>query len=172
MAAGEDQPQPIVLDALLVPGGGVAGVGIQSAGELRQRCVEPGAPAHAVDGLEAAGRDEPRPRVGGYAVTRPALHGSREGVLQRLLGHVEVAQQADQRREDAARVGAVDCVHQLTHPRLVGRVLAHGYCWLNTMIGRTSTLPRRSEEHTSELQSLAYLVCRLLLEKKKNTYVI
>src|SRR2546425_7479195 len=29
---------------------------------------------------------------------------------------------------------------------------------------------RRSEEHTSELQSLAYLVCRLLLEKKKNEY--
>src|SRR5687767_15484449 len=27
----------------------------------------------------------------------------------------------------------------------------------------------RSEEHTSELQSLAYLVCRLLLEKKKPT---
>src|SRR2546423_5914533 len=27
---------------------------------------------------------------------------------------------------------------------------------------------QRSEEHTSELQSLAYLVCRLLLEKKKN----
>src|SRR2546425_11001715 len=27
----------------------------------------------------------------------------------------------------------------------------------------------RSEEHTSELQSLAYLVCRLLLEKKKLT---
>src|SRR2546425_4973004 len=30
---------------------------------------------------------------------------------------------------------------------------------------------RRSEEHTSELQSLAYLVCRLLLEKKKNATV-
>src|SRR5687767_15668805 len=29
----------------------------------------------------------------------------------------------------------------------------------------------RSEEHTSELQSLAYLVCRLLLEKKKNKQV-
>src|SRR5687767_15448006 len=28
---------------------------------------------------------------------------------------------------------------------------------------------RRSEEHTSELQSLAYLVCRLLLEKKKGS---
>src|SRR5205823_13215885 len=35
----------------------------------------------------------------------------------------------------------------------------------------TRVVPRagtaRSEEHTSELQSLAYLVCRLLLEKKK-----
>src|SRR2546425_7435763 len=30
---------------------------------------------------------------------------------------------------------------------------------------------RRSEEHTSELQSLAYLVCRLLLEKKKKHHL-
>src|SRR3712207_8833083 len=30
--------------------------------------------------------------------------------------------------------------------------------------------PRRSEEHTSELQSRQYLVCRLLLEKKTNNY--
>src|SRR2546425_1442949 len=30
----------------------------------------------------------------------------------------------------------------------------------------------RSEEHTSELQSLAYLVCRLLLEKKKKIKII
>src|SRR3712207_7623014 len=29
-------------------------------------------------------------------------------------------------------------------------------------------VPGRSEEHTSELQSRQYLVCRLLLEKKKN----
>src|SRR5687767_15777205 len=32
--------------------------------------------------------------------------------------------------------------------------------------------PSRSEEHTSELQSLAYLVCRLLLEKKKFAYTL
>src|SRR2546425_8368116 len=36
------------------------------------------------------------------------------------------------------------------------RLNSHGCC-----------VPSRSEEHTSELQSLAYLVCRLLLEKKK-----
>src|SRR3712207_8417021 len=31
-------------------------------------------------------------------------------------------------------------------------------------------IKRRSEEHTSELQSRQYLVCRLLLEKKKKSY--
>src|SRR3712207_7888685 len=31
---------------------------------------------------------------------------------------------------------------------------------------------QRSEEHTSELQSRQYLVCRLLLEKKKNNSII
>src|SRR5947209_14875587 len=59
---------------------------------------------------------------------------------------------------------------------------SHG-CGLHPAPGRT--LPRktrrtggqihplrggRSEEHTSELQSRQYLVCRLLLEKKKKTY--
>src|SRR2546425_10827151 len=39
----------------------------------------------------------------------------------------------------------------------------------NTLVATVGTPLRagRSEEHTSELQSLAYLVCRLLLEKKK-----
>src|SRR2546425_1253952 len=51
-------------------------------------------------------------------------------------------------------------------PVLERRGLRHG--------GRGGAAPHleleplaRSEEHTSELQSLAYLVCRLLLEKKK-----
>src|SRR2546425_1959500 len=35
-------------------------------------------------------------------------------------------------------------------------------------ITRETRAEPRSEEHTSELQSLAYLVCRLLLEKKKH----
>src|SRR5947199_4872773 len=34
----------------------------------------------------------------------------------------------------------------------------------------TGALYSRSEEHTSELQSLRHLVCRLLLEKKKEQY--
>src|SRR3712207_7182588 len=40
----------------------------------------------------------------------------------------------------------------------------------NTSISTTvsTTMKARSEEHTSELQSRQYLVCRLLLEKKKH----
>src|SRR2546429_2451636 len=44
---------------------------------------------------------------------------------------------------------------------LMGAVFVHaGNVWCDT----------RSEEHTSELQSRLHLVCRLLLEKKKNKY--
>src|SRR5687767_15647339 len=42
---------------------------------------------------------------------------------------------------------------------------------LSKHLGTLTLVWVRSEEHTSELQSLAYLVCRLLLEKK-NTQVI
>src|SRR5687767_15857461 len=39
---------------------------------------------------------------------------------------------------------------------------------LQRVMAAAHVTPGRSEEHTSELQSLAYLVCRLLLEKKKH----
>src|SRR3989441_4198161 len=44
------------------------------------------------------------------------------------------------------------------------------YDSLKSRIGTEIFLISRSEEHTSELQSLAYLVCRLLLEKKKHQF--
>src|SRR2546425_1955765 len=40
------------------------------------------------------------------------------------------------------------------------------------LLGRDHNPGYRSEEHTSELQSLAYLVCRLLLEKKKKRTIL
>src|SRR2546422_3346834 len=40
---------------------------------------------------------------------------------------------------------------------------------VNGSSGRLACRRGRSEEHTSELQSRLHLVCRLLLEKKKNT---
>src|SRR2546423_10771016 len=54
---------------------------------------------------------------------------------------------------------------------LIGWVPAYNtydaLAWVLTAVAAFSTHANRSEEHTSELQSLAYLVCRLLLEKKK-----
>src|SRR2546422_6372108 len=55
----------------------------------------------------------------------------------------------------------------------VGAVEAHGpHLPLATDVIIAEAMARaRSEEHTSELQSRLHLVCRLLLEKKKNTEV-
>src|SRR2546423_4727484 len=44
----------------------------------------------------------------------------------------------------------------------------HIFCSFPPRYSIAQVVGMRSEEHTSELQSLAYLVCRLLLEKKKN----
>src|SRR5947209_19830030 len=46
------------------------------------------------------------------------------------------------------------------HPDAIGRMLQR-------VVRRQGHVQLRSEEHTSELQSRQYLVCRLLLEKKK-----
>src|SRR3712207_8588638 len=58
----------------------------------------------------------------------------------------------------------------------VTRVSCRGLCYRHrSRLSRTLSAfhrresRRRSEEHTSELQSRQYLVCRLLLEKKKNS---
>src|SRR3712207_7902760 len=54
-------------------------------------------------------------------------------------------------------------VHEVRLPTVVGVHVAHGR--------RHATLGR-SEEHTSELQSRQYLVCRLLLEKKITSFLM
>src|SRR3712207_8110349 len=56
-------------------------------------------------------------------------------------------------------VALVVGLYVLVQPQQVGT-------WLAQLIGAYVLV--RSEEHTSELQSRQYLVCRLLLEKKKN----
>src|SRR2546429_1004445 len=48
------------------------------------------------------------------------------------------------------------------------RALIRKVCIKRWRQRRSIVFPKRSEEHTSELQSRLHLVCRLLLEKKKN----
>src|SRR3712207_8288657 len=43
---------------------------------------------------------------------------------------------------------------------------------VRVVAGQGRLSDERSEEHTSELQSRQYLVCRLLLEKKKTTFLV
>src|SRR2546425_5159924 len=64
-------------------------------------------------------------------------------------------------RVDKPQAGSRPAAHQRRGERLTAR---DG----NPQIRKLLAGEQRSEEHTSELQSLAYLVCRLLLEKKKN----
>src|SRR5436305_5186514 len=56
-------------------------------------------------------------------------------------------------------------------PRPHRRLDRHGAARarLADLVSRPARLARRSEEHTSELQSRPHLVCRLLLEKKKKS---
>src|SRR5687767_15775170 len=64
--------------------------------------------------------------------------------------------------ERAARLGVARGLPARAHAGDGRRVVRRGRA------ARGRAVPgRRSEEHTSELQSLAYIVCRLLLEKKK-----
>src|SRR3712207_8078520 len=83
------------------------------------------------------------------------LFRSRRGRLRGRRGGVVPALGQEQPPVQRAGGGVGDRVHADTD-LAVGH-LAQG----------AAVLPGRSEEHTSELQSRQYLVCRLLLEKKK-----
>src|SRR3712207_7968534 len=58
----------------------------------------------------------------------------------------------------------------LAHPRVLQMVMDSLRYWVEKCHVDGFRFDLRSEEHTSELQSRQYLVCRLLLEKKKNNY--
>src|SRR3712207_8503274 len=84
--------------------------------------------------------------------SREVLRG--DGLLALLLGLGQDLQVARQARGDAQRQ-ALGLGHH---------VRAHG-AGDDSAALRASSSTKRSEEHTSELQSRQYLVCRLLLEK-------
>ncbi len=119
MAAREDQAELVVLNALLVgPGRRILDGDVGRVPHIVKR-VEALAASQAVDGLEASGGYEPCARIGRHTVPRPLLDGCPEGVVQRFLGDVEVAEQADQRGQHASRIRKVDGIHRLE--RRMGR---------------------------------------------------
>src|SRR2546425_2659043 len=103
------------------------------------RCNRGGHPEKCAPGL---GRRLGRSRRG-----RSAFLGRRQIALDVVLAHGE--------HHNLERSHAPGTLHEELHG-LARRLVS----FLDGLVVR-------SEEHTSELQSLAYLVCRLLLEKKK-----
>ncbi len=108
VAAGEDEPQPVIGDALVFDHRLLGGFALEMNGEIVPRGVEAGAAAEPVDRLEAAGRHQPCPRIFRHAIARPLRRGGGKGVMQRLFGTVEVTEETDQRGKDAAELGTVD----------------------------------------------------------------
>jgi hypothetical protein len=104
MAAGEDELEALVGERRLVHGVLRDQRDLEQAGLRGERALA----ADAVERPVAGGRDQPRSGARGDAVARPALRGDREGVLGGLLGEVEVAEEADQGREDASPLVAED----------------------------------------------------------------
>jgi hypothetical protein len=105
VTAGEDQLQPLVRECRLlhgVPRGRVLlGVGdLEQARLRRQGAIAP----DAVDRAAASRRDQPPCRARRRTFSGPALGRDREGLLRGLLGEVEVAEEADERSEDAPPV--------------------------------------------------------------------
>src|SRR3712207_8038631 len=63
------------------------------------------------------------------------------------------------------------CLHYVTDESTAEDILHDAFIIIFTSIKSLKDNSKlRSEEHTSELQSRQYLVCRLLLEKKKNIH--
>jgi hypothetical protein len=77
---------------------------LEQAGLRGERAIAP----DTVDRPVAGGRQEPRAGIGGQPVAAPALGNERERLLGGFLGEIEVAEEADQGRENPAPLAAED----------------------------------------------------------------
>jgi hypothetical protein len=101
MAAGKDQTQPVVLYPFVIELGLLDGR-IDPPQDRDKRGIEFCPPTETVDGPESPGRHKPGTRVGGRSIHGPAIDRRGKRILHGFLGEVEIAEQADQRSEDAA----------------------------------------------------------------------
>ncbi len=69
---------------------------VEQPGLRRKRAIA----ADPIDRAVTRGRRQPSARIRGQAISRPALGSKREGVLRGFVGEVEVAEEADQGREN------------------------------------------------------------------------
>src|SRR3712207_8943153 len=97
-------------------------------------------------------RRPPRSTLFPYTTLFRSVHGGESSVIQVLGDNVTIPVRVENRLDQP---GTVLVSGRAINPRAEVEGSA------------TVTVPPRAEEHTSELQSRQYLVCRFLLEKKK-----
>jgi hypothetical protein len=106
MTTSEDQPQHVVVEG--------CAVFLRQDCRIEQRLMRQlgllrakgDLPANAVDRLVARHIDQPRPRIGRHVRRRPALQRGSKGLLERILGKIEIADKTDQRGERPPRLVA------------------------------------------------------------------
>jgi len=149
MAAGEDQPQPVIrqlahvrLLALTLPFEGVRRCRV-GPDQQRQLATQRLVAAQRIQGASARGGGEPGPGVGGDAALCPAGEGSDEGVLDALLGNIEITGQAHRRSKHERPLTTVRLGQRPPDlgRRLADLVHALGGAPEVSMIGRSSTPP-------------------------------
>jgi hypothetical protein len=104
VTAREQQLEPLVLDRRLIHLFLDRLRDLEQARLRSERAIAP----DPVDRSVARRRDEPAERVRGCPLARPALGRDRKRLLRGFLGEVEVAEEADQARDDAAPFAAED----------------------------------------------------------------
>ena len=112
MAAGEDQSQTLVGDRAVVEVEFVHRRGRSIVLEQPRLVLQRPLASDAVDGAVAPGGHQPGHRVLRRPLARPPLGGDRERLLGGLLGEVDVAEEADQGREDPAPLALEDLLDQ------------------------------------------------------------
>ena len=119
VAAGEDERQPVVGDRAHVV---LLGRQLLEACEQLGLLLEDALAPDAVDRAVARRGDDPGSGIARHAVARPALERRGEGVLHRVLGELEVAEDAGEDRDRMAPLLAEDlldvrCMPPLLHDR-------------------------------------------------------
>ena len=126
VAAGEDQLEPFVGKHGLLVARELLGTREQ-LGLARERLLA----ADPVDGRVSRRRHDPRAGIGRSSLPRPSLGGPNEGVLHRVLGEVEVTEDAAEDRDRARPLVAVGADELLYEATSASRIT----------IGRTSMWP-------------------------------
>src|SRR3712207_8104638 len=94
------------------------------------------------------------------------IHTAHFGTMRAINRQIVLNYVRDRGPISRAEIARRTSLQRSTISEIVDTLLEEG---LVEEVGAGASTGGRSEEHTSELQSRQYLVCRLLLEKKKKT---